>query len=402
MNIVIVGMGVAGSTAAEAARKLDPKAYITIFNGEKDLFYYRIRLPEIVSGTLSLEKIIAHPKEWYQERQLEVRSGEKVAAIDTKEKTVRGSMGSRLKYDKLLIATGAESNRPPFPGANLEGVFAVRSLKDAWELSSYARDKKQAVLIGGGILGLEMAYALTKLGLTVTVLERSERILPRQTTDQSAAQLEKMLSAVGMECKVGVEVKTISGKNNKVSEVLLNTGESLAAQVVLISAGINPVLNLGQEMGLKIDRAILVDKFLATSEPDVYAAGDCAQAENCIGGLWTISQRQGQIAGENMILPQAERKEFVPDPPSNILKVAGIDLVAAGNIDAENKLTSAVAQTENSYRKVVVEHGRLVGYTNLGETRGNRELAKALTGHKEISADLLKELENPAFDFSKF
>ena len=401
MNIVIVGMGVAGVTAAEAARKLDPKAYITIFNAEKDLFYYRIRLPEIVSGALSLEKIIAHSKEWFQERQLEVRSGERAVAIDAKEKTVRGSMGSRLRYDKLLIATGAESNRPPFPGANLEGVFAVRSLKDAWELANYARGKKHAVLIGGGILGLEMAYALTKLGLTVTVLERSERILPRQTTAQSAAKLEKMLSAIGMECKVGVEVKSIGG-NNKVSEVFLNTGESLEAQVVLISAGINPTLNLGQEMGLKIDRGILVDKFLTTSEPDIYAAGDCAQAENCIGGLWTISQRQGQIAGENMVLPQAERKEFVPDPPSNILKVAGIDLVAAGNIDAENQFTAAVAQTENSYRKVVVEQGRLAGYTNLGVTRGNRELAKALTGRKEISAELLKELENPDFDFSKF
>ncbi|MDR1920291.1 MAG: FAD-dependent oxidoreductase [Candidatus Adiutrix sp.] len=402
MNIVIAGFGVAGATAAEEARKLDSKAYITIFSKEKDLFYYRPRLPEVVSGDLSPDKVIAHPKSWYDERRIEVRLGESLAEVNPAEKIVRGSMGSRQTYDAILLAIGAESNRPPFPGDKLGGIYAVRSLHDAWSLYFYAKDKKRAVLIGGGILGLEMGCALTKLGLSVVVLERAKRILPRQTTPASAELLRKKMSALGVEFLLETEAARFEGSGG-LENVVLKNGGDLPAEAALISAGVTPNLGLAKVLGLKIDRAIVVDEYMETSLPGVYAAGDCAQFPGAAGGLWTTSREQALTAGFNIATKKpAERKIYVPKPPSSTLKVAGIDLVAAGNIDPDGLMRGVEAANETTYRKVVVDAaGRLAGFTVVGESRGVKELNAALTAGKILAAQTLEALTAPDFDFAR-
>ncbi len=402
MNIVIAGFGVAGATAAEAARKQNPKAYITLFSKEKDLFYYRLRLPEVVGGGLSPDKVIAHPKSWYDERNIDLRLGESLADVEVKDQVLRGSMGSRQTYDRLLLAVGAESNRPPFPGDQLEGVHAVRSLNDAWTLSMNAKGKNRAVLIGGGLLGLELAYALTRHGLKVTVLERGDRILPRQTTPGSAALLCRQLSALGLEFKLHAEADRFGG-TTKVKNVTLKSGEDLEADIVLISAGVTPNLGLAAALGLKIDKAIVVNEYLETSRPGIYAAGDCAQFPGATGGLWTTSRAQGLVAGVNIAVEAtADRQQYTPEPPSNTLKVAGIDLVAAGNLDCDNQLRGLEFCDDNIYRKVVLDgEGRLVGYTNVGTTSGNRELGAALLAKKTLSPEAVAGLTGADFDFSK-
>lgn len=401
MNIVIAGFGVAGATAAETARKQNPKAYITLFSREKDLFYYRLRLPEVVAGEVSPEKVIAHPKSWYDERAIELRLGEELVEVNTKEKILRGSTGSRQTYDKLLLAVGGESNRPPFPGDKLDGIFAVRSLNDAWSLSLFAKGKKKAVLIGGGLLGLEMAHALTRLGLEVTVLERGERVLPRQTTPAGAEILQRQLAALGIDFRLGAEADRFEGAR-KVENVVLKGGGDLPADVVLISAGVTPNLNLALGLGLKMDRAIVVDEYLRTSQEDIYAAGDCVQFPGAVGGLWTTSRAQALVAGVNIAAQsEAELKAYVPSPPSNTLKVAGIDLVAAGDLDPDERLKGIVAATDKAYRKVVLAaDDRLVGFTNLGLTAGNRELTAALNSGKIIGPEAQKGLADLNFDFA--
>lgn len=402
MNIVIAGFGVAGATAAETARKQNPKAYITIFSKEKDLFYYRTRLPEVVGGDLPPDKVIAHPKSWFEERQIDLRLGESLTEVHTEEKIIRGSTGSRQHYDKLLLAVGAECHRPPFPGDKLDGIYAVRSLNDAWSLSLFAKGKNQAVLIGGGLLGLELGYALTKLGLKVMVLERGDRILPRQTTPGSAALLQKKLKALGLEFRLNSEADRFEGAR-KVETVVLKDGGDLPADVVLISAGIVPNLSLATTLGLKIDKAVEVDEYLQTSLPDIYAAGDCAQLPGSVGGLWTTSRAQGLVAGVNLAAKsQVEMKKYIPSPPSNILKIAGIDLVAAGNLDPEGKMKGIEASDAGQYRKVVLDDGnRLVGFTNVGVTHGNRELNAALMAGKTITPETISGLAALDFDFSK-
>lgn len=402
MNIVIAGFGVAGATAAETARKHNPKAYITLFSKEKDLFYYRTRLPEVVSGDLTPDKILAHPKEWYDERKIELRLGEALTEVFPREKIIRGSIGSRQEYDKLLLAVGAESNRPSFPGDKLGGIFAVRSLNDAWTLSLNAKGKKRAVLIGGGLLGLELAYALAKQGLSVTVLERDERVLPRQTTEASAELLKKQLGKLGLEFRLKAEAARFEGAGT-VENVVLKDGSEIAAEIVLISAGVNPNLNLAHSLGLKMDRGILVDEYLETSEPGIYAAGDCAQYPGAVGGLWTTSRAQALVAGVNIAEKDpAARKAYAPAPPSNFLKVAGIDLVAAGNLDPEGKLKGVEASDGQAYRKVTLDQeGRLIGFTNVGGTLGNKELNAALQAGKILSPEAISGLAEMNFDFSR-
>ena len=402
MNIVIAGFGVAGATAAEIARKHNPRAYITLLSKEKDLFYYRTRLPEVVSGDVAPEKILVHPHKWYDERNIELRLGEYLTEVHVREKIVRGSMGSRQQYDRLLLAVGAESNRPPFPGDKLDGVHAIRSLNDAWTLHYTAKGKKKAVLIGGGLLGLELAYSLTKLGLTVTVLERDDRVLPRQTTEASAALLKKQLGALGLEFRLNVEADRFEGAG-KVENVVLKDGSEIEAEIVLISAGVVPNLNLATTLGLKTDRAIIVDEYLQTSLPDIYAAGDCAQYPGAVGGLWTTSRAQALVAGVNIAeQDQSARKIYVPEPPSNFLKVAGIDLVAVGNLDPAGQLKGVEASSDKAYRKVTLDQdNRLIGFTNVGTTQGNKELNAALQAKKALSGEALSGLTDLDFDFAK-
>ncbi len=401
MNIVIAGFGVAGATAAEAARKRNPKAYITLFSKEKDLFYYRLRLPEVVSGILAPDKAIAHPKSWYEERDIELRLGESLVEVNAKEKIVRGSVGSRQTYDRLLLATGAEAQRPSFPGDKLDGIHAVRSLNDAWTLFLTAQGKKRAVLIGGGLLGLEIGYALTRHGVQVTVLERGGRVLPRQTTPGSAELLRRQLGNLGLEFSLHSEADRFEG-SRKVENVVLKDGRDLAADLVIISAGIVPNLGLATALGLKVDRAIVVDEFMETSQPDIYAAGDCAQFPGATGGLWTTSRAQGLIGGANLAAAKPEERQvYVPEPPSNILKVAGIDLVAAGDLDPDGKLQGVEASDDHTYRKVTLDgQGRLVGFTNVGTTRGNRELNAALVAKKTLGAETVRGLAALDFDFA--
>jgi len=403
MNIVIAGFGVAGATAAEAARKQNPKAYITLFSREKDLFYYRLRLPEVVSGELSPEKVIAHPRSWYEERNIELRLGEYLAEVDSREKILRGSTGSRQTYDRLLLAVGGESNRPPFPGDKLDGVYAVRSLNDAWSLALYAKGKSRAVLIGGGLLGLEMAYALTRQGLNVTVLERGQRILPRQTTPGSAELLRRQLGALGLDFRLNSEADRFEGVR-KVENVVLKDGSELAADIVLISAGVVPSLALAAALDLKTDKAIVVDEYLESSRPGIYAAGDCVQFPGAAGGLWTTARAQALVAGVNIAVNDpAERIKYQAAPPANTLKVAGIDLVAAGDLDPENRLTGIEASDERRYRKVVLDgEGRLVGFTNVGGTAGNKELNRALESRRVIGPETAQALEDIDFDFTAF
>jgi nitrite reductase (NADH) large subunit len=400
MNIVIAGGGVAGTTAAEVARQEDPSADITVFALERERLSYRPRLPEIIEGRLEVEKAYAHPESWYIEKGIELRKGESLLEICLDNRLVRGSMGSRLIYDRLLVATGAEAARPAPVDYQLPGVYTVRKLDDAMSLFYDAKRAKTAVILGGGILALEIAAALAAAGPKVHVLERSGRILPRQTTPGGAERLAGLLSAKGLEIHLGTSLAKVKGRD-RVSGVELSQGDPIDAQLLIVCAGVVPNLELAKSLGLKTERGVVVDRFLETTLENVFAAGDCAQTPDGAGGLWSIARQQGLCAGRNLVREPKDRTPYEPIVPSSVLKVAGIDLVAAGDLDPDDKLKSAVCQPEGFYRKVVVgPDGVLRGYTNLGTTKGNRELAAAL-GKTIITDDLLSALAEPDFDFGR-
>jgi nitrite reductase (NADH) large subunit len=391
---------VAGITAAETARKLNPSANITIFSQERDGLYFRPRLPELISGKLEVEKIYAHPESWYLDNNLELRKGESLLDICLDNRQVRGSLGSRLIYDRLLIATGAESSRPGPVNYDLPGVFTVRRLADAMGLFYESKRSKSAVLLGAGLLSLEIGFALASAGLKVHMLEMAPRVLPRKTTPESSKKLQNFLAEKGFEFHLNAGVDGIEGRE-RFQGIKLKDGTNIEAQILVVAAGISPNLQIGKDLGLKIERGLVVDQYLETSLENIYAAGDCAQTPDGQGGLWTIGRQEGLTAGHNIACDRKDRKVYVPIPLSSTLKVAGLDLVAAGDIDPEDKLKSVVAENASLYRKVVVdESGTIVGYTNLGTTKGNRELAAAL-GKKKLSAEFLRALADPDFDFGK-
>ncbi|MDR2353319.1 MAG: FAD-dependent oxidoreductase [Deltaproteobacteria bacterium] len=400
MNFIIIGAGIAGLTAAETLRKENPDAEIVLFSEEKQSPYYRPRLPEVVSGKVPADKIYVHPDEWFIDKKLEFRKGEKAVEICQDNNQIRGSLGSRLTYDKILLATGASAFLPEaVQNCSLGGIYPVRTLPDAWSINFAARNARRATLLGSGLLGLEIGYALTRLNVEVHVLERSTRILPNQTTSKSSAKLRAILEREGFIFHLDSEALKVEGEKN-LERVILRSGEAINCDFMVVSAGIVPNLELAKSLKVKTDRAIVVDQYLETTIPNIYAAGDCAQTPDGRGGLWAIARQEGLVAGFNLAQTDpSKRKSYEPILPSSTLKVAGVELITSGNIDPADKLPMAEFETGASYRKIVTSQiGLLIGFTNLGTTKGNREMSMAL-GKKIISPEILKSFGNDDFNF---
>lgn len=224
---------------------------------------------------------------------------EEVTSILNGEKAVILSNGEKLKYDSLVIATGAKCFVPPFENKDLEGVRVIRELKETLEIKEVAKKCKNVVIIGGGVLGLEAAWGIKNLGANVTVLEVMPRVLPRQLDERGSSLLEKMIKTSGVNIMTGVEIKGFAG-NGKVEKVLLKDGQELAAELVIVSAGIRPNLEFAVSSGIKIERGIVVNERMETSLKDVYACGDVAEFNGKIIGLWQVAMEQGKVVGANI------------------------------------------------------------------------------------------------------
>lgn len=393
---IIVGNGIAANTAAENIRKIDPEGTIVMFSREKHHFYYTPALPEFLSGEKDIKGMTIHDAAWYADRKIDVRLDTPVTAIDTSAKTVTAG-GESHGYEKLLIATGGFSFVPPIQGADSPGVYALRTLADAQTIRAQAADAKKLVLIGGGLLGLEAGNGLRKAGLEITVVEFFPRLLPRQMDVDGAAILQKRMEAMGFKFYLGAKTKEIASAGNGLS-VNLESGDKITADMVLVSAGVRPVVDLAKQAGLDIDKAVKVDDSMQTTAAGVYAAGDCIEHKGVFYGIWPAAMEQGRIAGCSMA---GADEAYAGTVPANKLKVVGIDLAAAGDIDADNKLEAVVNKDEGKglYRKFVIDQGRLAGAILFGDTRGSDAVMAAIRDKKDVSA-CRDELARPDFDFS--
>jgi nitrite reductase (NADH) large subunit len=394
---VIIGNGAAGASALERIRALDPQADITVFSKEKYPFYYRPRLPEFLAGEIALEKFTMHTREQYKQWQVDFRAETEVTAIDLKARAARASDGQKISYDALLLACGAQANIPPLPGADKKGVFSLRRVDDATLLRQAAGQSSSAILVGGGLLGLEAGYGLSKLGLKVQVVEFFERLLPRQMDRDGAAMLQAMLEAMGFEFYLGAKSREVSGRE-QAGGLVLEDGRELKSSLILFSAGITPDLSLARtlEKDLRIDKAIVVDEHMRTSIADIYAAGDAAEFGGAPGGIWPVALNQGRVAGANMT---GAALTYQPQAPSATLKVAGISLVSVGNVDADGRLPAAVARQDGYYRKIVLDQGKIAGLIFLGDTAGVRQCQEAMNKGLDVSRHLAA-LSRRDFDFN--
>ena len=299
MKYVIVGNGVAGTTAAAAIHKNDPTGEIRMITEEAYPFYSRIRLMEYISGDVDLPKLQIKNQAWYEENKIQLVLNSRVADIDPVGREIVTQSGQKFPYDKLLLATGAVSFLPPIKGADKKGVFTLRNIQDAEAIKKYAQGKSKALLIGGGLLGLEVGNSLRKAGLIVSVAEFFPRLLPRQTDPACAELLKGRLEQMGFVFYLGVVSKEIMG-GESAQGLVLEDGRQIPTDLVIVSAGVRPNMALAQKLGIKMGKGIPVTDRMETEIPGIFAAGDAIEHRGIVYGIWSAAEQQGEVAGTVM------------------------------------------------------------------------------------------------------
>jgi nitrite reductase (NADH) large subunit len=381
---LIIGNGVAGTTAAENIRLNDTKGEITIVTDEDLPFYYRVRLPDYLGGVVTESELIAKKDAWYDEKKISLQLNTRINGANPDKKHLLTVEGATLAYDRLLLANGSHPFIPPIKGSDTKGVYVVHTLHDVRQISQAAEKISNVVLIGGGLLGLETANALQKLGKNITVVEFFPRLLPRQLDNEGAARLQHFFENLNFTFKLGAITREITG-DKRVKQVVLENGTVLPTEMVIISAGVRPTLDLAKMLGLKTDKGVIVDKFMQTSQRGIYAAGDVIEFEGKTYGIWPAAMEQGKIAGLNI---SGGKTSYEGTILANTLKVAGIDLATTGEIDAENRYESKIVAYEDIYKKVVIDNGRVIGCIMLGDRKNFNRINKAITSGEDILNEL--------------
>lgn len=382
MKYVIIGNGVAGTTAAANIRKLDNDGGITILTDEAIPFYSRIRLIEYLAGEAGERDIVIYRDEWYEKNNIRLLLNTSITEIDREKKEVIALTGEKFGYDRLLLATGGFSFVPPITGAEKKGVFTLRTIRDADEIIDYAGRLEKVLLIGGGVLGLEAGNALRKRGLQITVVEFFPRLLPRQMDPEGAGILKAQLEGMGFTFYLGARAKEIIG-DDRARGLVLEDGTKIDCDLIIISAGVRPSAGLGKKLGLAVNKGLLVDDRMETDIKNIYAAGDLIEHREMFYGIWPAAQKQGEIAGINMAGANAAYEGTIM---SNVLKVVGIDLAAAGDIDADGKYESIIQKDSEKYiyKKLVIKDGVLSGVILYGDISGYRKILKSIDEKKDI------------------
>ena len=395
---LIIGNGIAANTAAENIRKSDRDGTILMFTREKHYFYYIPALPEYLAGEKLLQNITIHNEAWYKQNNITLHLETDIIAVDPAKKTITAKDGRTFQYDKLLLATGGYSFVPPIKGVPADGVFSLRTLDDANAIKERAQRAKKMVLIGGGLLGLEAGNGLRKLGIEVCVVEFMTRLLPRQMDTEGAALLRKQMEKMGFSFYLGAKTQDIARENSGFT-VNLEGGEKIAADMVLVSAGVRPEVTLAKSLGLEIDKGVKVDDTMKTGIDNIYAAGDLIEHSGRFYGIWPASMEQGRVAGLSMAGKEATYEGTVL---ANTLKVVGIDLVAAGEIDTEGKFEAVVIKDEagNMYRKIVLQDNKIIGTILFGNINGSDAIQQAIKTKKDVSA-FKQEIADENFDFNR-
>lgn len=370
MDVVIVGNSAAGIAAAENLRSLEPLAKITVLSEETHPPYSRCLITEVVAGSAGFDSIRYRSDSFYEDRNISLVRGARVNSIDPAGRRVLYGEKGEISYDKLLLATGSRPVGVEVEGAGLEGVFVLRSYDQADAIGRYASTAKEAVIIGGGLVGLKAAYALRRRGLSVTVVVKSSHLLTRQLDVESAVMVESELSDAGINFIYGQNpAGFVSGTGRKgIGSVVLEDGREIPAELALVAKGVRPNIELASEAGGETAAGIKVTEFMETSLENIYAAGDCIEVKDCVTGqqansaLWTLAVEQGRFAAYNM----ANRRKAYPPPLTrmNAAQFGKIPFVSVGAVDEGEEFLTW--KEVGVYRMLAVRGDRLVGAILVG------------------------------------
>ena len=367
-NLVVIGNGMAGMRTVEELLKLEPEKYnITVFGDEPYGNYNRIMLSPVLADEKTIDEIMLNEEQWYVDNNVTLHKGNRAAKIDRISKKVIAEDGTEAAYDRLLIATGSTSFMLPLKGADKEGVIGFRDIADVDTMIDAAKNYKKAVVIGGGLLGLEAANGLMKQGMDVTVVHLLDSLMERQLDTPASAMLKKSLEEKGMKFLMEYATDEIIG-DQRVTGLTFKNGESIDADLVVMAVGIKPNFTLAQEAGLHCERGLVVNDTLQTFDPNIYSVGECVQHRGNVYGLVAPLFEMAKVAANH--LAEIGIARYEGSVTSTLLKVTGIDLFSAGDFSGSDTTEELVLHDEagGSYKKLVLEDNKVVGCVLYGDT----------------------------------
>ncbi|HSH34816.1 NAD(P)/FAD-dependent oxidoreductase [Schnuerera sp.] len=386
VKYLIIGNGIAGLSAAKEIRNNDSEGSITIISKEAYNTYYRVRLTEYLSKDFTEEQLLVNKKSWYEEKNIKVLLNKIVEKIDVDNLKVRLDDSKEIEFEKLLIATGSSPFIPPVAGKYKQGVLALRTLKDLKYIKNYFDNCKEITVIGGGLLGLEAAWALKKLDKTVNIVEFAPYLLSKQLDKELSNKLKEKLEREGFKIYLSASAEEILGEN-KADGILLNNGKELKTNGILFSVGIRPNIDLIRDTPLKFVKGIIVNKNLRTNIENIYAAGDVIEIDGKVIGLWTSANEQGKVAGANM---SGKTMEYTEAKLFTSLLLGDIKIFSVGDIKEFDDSYEYKDESKGIHHKLFISEGKLTGGILFGDTKDMARLKKAVTEKIDIESYLEK------------
>lgn len=366
-RVVIVGGGMAAARFVdELTARASGRHDITVIGEEPSRPYNRVLLSSLLARDVDEADLELKSRDWWSERRINLVSGEKVIAIDAGQQSVRLQCRPAIPHDRLVLATGSEPIRLPLPGSDLPGVFTFRTQDDVSAILARADGDLRAVVVGGGLLGLEAAYGLARAGAAVAVVHLMDRLMERQLDARAGGMLKVALEARGIEVLLEAQSAAIEGQD-KMEGLRLSDGRLLRADLVVMAAGIRPRADLAREAGLAVERGVIVDDQMRTSAPGIYALGECAEHRGLCYGLVEPAYEQAKVLAQHLTGGSAAYKGSLL---ATNLKVSGVDVFSAGDfLGSPGSEPIVFTDAEQGvYRKIIVKDGALAGAILLGET----------------------------------
>ncbi|MCQ6275246.1 NAD(P)/FAD-dependent oxidoreductase [Bacillus sp. V3B] len=383
-KLVIIGNGMAGIRCVEEILENAADLFIiTVFGSEPHVNYNRILLSTVLQGGTAFEDITINDRQWYEENNIQLFAGETVVQIDTENKMIKTDKTREVPYDKLIIATGSVPFVLPLPGSDKEGVITFRTIEDCRKMIEVSKQYKKAVVIGGGLLGLEAARGLLNLGMDVNVVHLSDRLMERQLDYTAAKMLKKELKGQGMNFFLGKETEQIIG-NNRVEGLRFKDGTEIEADLVVMAVGVRPNVQLAKENGIDTNRAILVNDYLETNVPDIYAVGECVEHQGMVYGLVKPLYEQGKVLAKH--ISGQECQGYQGSILSTQLKISGVDVFSGGEFvgDETTKAITVHDEFNGVYKRIVFQEDKMIGAVLFGDTSAGSKLLNLIMEKKDI------------------
>jgi nitrite reductase (NADH) large subunit len=389
-RLVVIGNGMAGMRVVEDLLQISPSGYqVTVFGAEPHPNYNRILLSPVLAGEKKVEDIIINPLAWYREKGVTLHTGDPIVAIDRIRRVVRSQSGVEVPYDRLLIATGSHPVILPVPGNDLEGVVTFRDLQDVDAMLDAARTHRKAVVIGGGLLGLEAAHGLLRQGMDVTVVHIMETLMERQLDRAASELLKESLEKRGLKFRMATKTEEILGTQHetqsaRVRGVRFADGSEIEADLVVMAVGIRPNIDLARAAGLRCERGVVVNDTMQTFDPSIYAVGECVQHRNSTYGLVAPLFDQARVCATH--LAEFGIGHYVGSMVSTQLKVTGIDLFSAGDFVGTPTSEALVMRDARKgiYKRIVIENNKVRGAVLYGDVRDSAWYMELMTQGRDV------------------